>query len=34
VEKTGKDVTECSGGAQQIGEAALADRYHTHGGPG
>ncbi len=29
VEMTGKDVTECTGGAQGIDEAALADRYHT-----
>ena len=30
---TGKDVTECTGGAQQIDEAALGDRYHTHCDP-
>jgi 3-deoxy-7-phosphoheptulonate synthase len=33
VEMTGKDVTECTGGAQQIDEASLADRYHTHCDP-
>jgi 3-deoxy-7-phosphoheptulonate synthase len=33
VEMTGKDVTECVGGAQQIDEAALADRYHTRCDP-
>jgi 3-deoxy-7-phosphoheptulonate synthase len=33
VEMTGKDVTECTGGAQGIDEAALADRYHTHCDP-
>ncbi len=33
VEMTGKDVTECTGGAQRIDEAALADRYHTHCDP-
>lgn len=33
IEMTGKDVTECTGGAQQIDEAALADRYHTHCDP-
>jgi 3-deoxy-7-phosphoheptulonate synthase len=33
LEMTGKDVTECTGGAQQIGEAALVDRYHTHCDP-
>ncbi len=32
-EMTGKDVTECIGGAQAISEAALGDRYHTHCDP-
>jgi 3-deoxy-7-phosphoheptulonate synthase len=32
-EMTGKDVTECVGGAQAIDEASLADRYHTHCDP-
>ena len=30
---TGKDVTECTGGAQEIDETSLADRYHTHCDP-
>lgn len=29
LEMTGRDVTECVGGAQQITEASLEDRYHT-----
>jgi 3-deoxy-7-phosphoheptulonate synthase len=33
LEMTGKDVTECTGGAQEIDEAALPDRYHTHCDP-
>ena len=33
IEMTGKDVTECTGGAQQLDEEALADRYHTHCDP-
>jgi 3-deoxy-7-phosphoheptulonate synthase len=33
VEMTGKDVTECTGGAQLIDEATLTDRYHTHCDP-
>jgi len=33
VEMTGKDVTECTGGAQAIDDGALADRYHTHCDP-
>jgi 3-deoxy-7-phosphoheptulonate synthase len=33
VEMTGKDVTECTGGAQRIDKGALADRYHTHCDP-
>jgi len=32
-EMTGQDVTECLGGAQEITEAALSDRYHTHCDP-
>lgn len=32
-EMTGQDVTECIGGAQEISEHALADRYHTHCDP-
>jgi len=32
-EMTGQDVTECLGGAQEISESALADRYHTHCDP-
>jgi 3-deoxy-7-phosphoheptulonate synthase len=32
-ELTGQDVTECVGGAQEISEAALAERYHTHCDP-
>ncbi|WP_374412425.1 class II 3-deoxy-7-phosphoheptulonate synthase [Novosphingobium colocasiae] len=33
VEMTGQDVTECTGGAVAITDAALADRYHTHCDP-
>jgi 3-deoxy-7-phosphoheptulonate synthase len=33
VEMTGQEVTECTGGAQAITDAALADRYHTHCDP-
>ncbi|MEJ0019536.1 MAG: 3-deoxy-7-phosphoheptulonate synthase class II [Acetobacteraceae bacterium] len=33
IEMTGKDVTECTGGAQRIDEAGLEDRYHTHCDP-
>ncbi len=33
IEMTGRDVTECIGGAQQITEQGLADRYHTHCDP-
>src|SRR3974377_1037194 len=29
LEMTGKDVTECTGGARAITEADLNDRYHT-----
>jgi 3-deoxy-7-phosphoheptulonate synthase len=32
-ELTGQNVTECIGGAQEISEEALADRYHTHCDP-
>jgi len=32
-EMTGQDVTECIGGAQEITEARLGDRYHTHCDP-
>ncbi len=33
IEMTGQDVTECTGGAVAISDAALADRYHTHCDP-
>ncbi len=33
VEMTGRDVTECTGGAQAITDEALRDRYHTHCDP-
>jgi 3-deoxy-7-phosphoheptulonate synthase len=33
LEMTGKDVTECIGGGQQIGEENLSSRYHTHCDP-
>ena len=32
-EMTGQNVTECTGGAAQIVEANLKDRYHTHCDP-
>ena len=32
-ELTGQDVTECMGGAQDITEQGLADRYHTQCDP-
>lgn len=32
-EMTGKNVTECTGGARAISEAQLQDRYHTHCDP-
>ena len=32
-EMTGKDVTECLGGAQEITSADLSSRYHTHCDP-
>ncbi|WP_020175240.1 class II 3-deoxy-7-phosphoheptulonate synthase [Methyloferula stellata] len=33
LEMTGKNVTECTGGARAITEADLHDRYHTHCDP-
>lgn len=33
VEMTGKNVTECTGGARAISETDLSDRYHTHCDP-
>ena len=33
VEMTGKDVTECTGGAQSLSDAQLHDRYHTQCDP-
>jgi 3-deoxy-7-phosphoheptulonate synthase len=30
---TGQDVTECIGGAREVREADLSDRYHTHCDP-
>ncbi|MGR4000371.1 MAG: 3-deoxy-7-phosphoheptulonate synthase class II [Alphaproteobacteria bacterium] len=33
LEMTGKDVTECTGGAHEIKEDMLGDRYHTHCDP-
>ncbi|GLK78803.1 class II 3-deoxy-7-phosphoheptulonate synthase [Methylopila turkensis] len=33
VEMTGKNVTECTGGARAISDADLHDRYHTHCDP-
>jgi len=33
VEMTGKNVTECTGGAHAIREEDLSDRYHTHCDP-
>ncbi|WP_439815103.1 class II 3-deoxy-7-phosphoheptulonate synthase [Zavarzinia sp. CC-PAN008] len=33
LELTGKDVTECTGGAQAIDDERLGDRYHTHCDP-
>ena len=32
-EMTGKDVTECTGGAREVTEEDLASRYHTHCDP-
>lgn len=33
VEMTGQDVTECTGGAVEITDEALGDRYRTHCDP-
>jgi 3-deoxy-7-phosphoheptulonate synthase len=33
LEMTGKNVTECTGGARAISDAELSDRYHTHCDP-
>lgn len=33
VEMTGKNVTECTGGAREVTDAQLGDRYHTHCDP-
>jgi 3-deoxy-7-phosphoheptulonate synthase len=33
VEMTGQNVTECTGGAREVTDAELADRYHTHCDP-
>lgn len=33
LELTGQDVTECTGGAKQIGDEDLSSRYHTHCDP-
>jgi 3-deoxy-7-phosphoheptulonate synthase len=33
IEMTGKDVTECMGGARAISESDLRDRYHTYCDP-
>jgi 3-deoxy-7-phosphoheptulonate synthase len=33
LEMTGQNVTECTGGARQVTEGDLADRYHTHCDP-
>jgi len=33
IEMTGKDVTECTGGAQKISDRDLSHRYHTHCDP-
>ena len=33
IEMTGRDVTECVGGVQEISEDGLAGRYHTHCDP-
>ena len=32
-EMTGQDVTECTGGAQEISDEDLSERYHTHCDP-
>jgi 3-deoxy-7-phosphoheptulonate synthase len=33
IEMTGKDVTECTGGARAVTAEDLHDRYHTHCDP-
>jgi 3-deoxy-7-phosphoheptulonate synthase len=33
IEMTGKNVTECTGGAQKITDKDLSKRYHTHCDP-
>ena len=33
IEMTGKNVTECTGGAQKISDQDLSYRYHTHCDP-
>lgn len=33
LEMTGQDVTECTGGAREVTETDLSDRYHTHCDP-
>jgi 3-deoxy-7-phosphoheptulonate synthase len=33
IEMTGQEVTECTGGAQQISDQDLSNRYHTHCDP-
>jgi 3-deoxy-7-phosphoheptulonate synthase len=33
IEMTGKNVTECTGGARDVSEDDLSDRYHTHCDP-
>ena len=30
---TGQNVTECTGGAMDVSEQSLSDRYHTHCDP-
>ena len=32
-EMTGRNVTECTGGAMDVTDQSLADRYHTHCDP-
>jgi 3-deoxy-7-phosphoheptulonate synthase len=33
IEMTGQNVTECTGGAMDVSEQNLGDRYHTHCDP-
>ena len=33
IEMTGQNVTECTGGAVDVTELSLGDRYHTHCDP-